>query len=409
MANDRLYYEIGGGSHIPYSHQSKVHNIELQGAIEKSGTSVCTRFNPALSVKNSLNDTKKLASRLGDMEDDLLKTATGAILTLGPYILAKSNPTLYQLFQNAYVSANERVKVAFKDCQRMENDIQNGKNPYEDIIKVSTASGWRKQMSLGGDIHQAQTNVANEAPVEGITWLYGQKQGGLNQEKIHLTRDTVGAGFDFLAHHSDTEENKGVFKTKQEAMSWVVSVVGDYQLSTVNAQESKHTVGLGLLPQLEAERIKVLEALQNIMTSSSAITERDIKSVSAPGILINQGVLQDLRLRNQTQQQWLISRLSEEVATARILEKAWAAKQLLHLGVQETYISQVDVADNQANKAINRIDNEINMILEAHAIKQQLVSNTVMSLLVEQQQKEQQIRDIIQPTEDFVDDLQALR
>lgn len=388
VGEDSFYYEIGGGSNIPYLSSSEKHRIPLNASADLRIGSVCSQFDPDVSLKNSLNNMTSISKGLGG---SLIDTAKGALLNVGPYIFAKANPTLYNLFHNAFIGAKENFTLSNKKCLDMERDIQAGRDPFEGIIKVSNQHGWKKEMSIGGDLNQAKETVEQKAAEEGVVWVNNTYKGGRGQEALNIIGDTVEAGYDIMSKQnmfSTGERNAfNIFSDAKDAKKWIVNVVGEYHLVTYKTQKANIEPGFGLMPYLNAKAVEIQILLQAMVEQTQSASFDNIRKISAPGVIINDAVVQNIRVRPKYQQQLIINRLSEEAATSISIEKAWQAKKILQIGSQDPYITQVEVAGRQIQKSIDRIDTEIREIMDALEIKKSLVSGTVNAMFAEQRQK----------------------
>lgn len=392
VGEDTLYYEIGGGSNIPYSTGSEKHRFPVSASAGMRIGSACSKFDPEISLTNSLNDVESLAKGLGG---SMIKSAKAAILNLGPYIIAKGNPTLYNLFNNAFIGGKEVFTTSMKECEQMEQDIQSGKNPYEGIIKIGNQHGWKKEMSIGGDLNKAKETVAKKSKEEGVVWVENKSKGGKGQDPLNLIGDTVKAGYKIMSEQKmfDVGDSNvfNIFSDSDDAKKWITGVVGEYRLVTYDIDKANNEPGFGLTPYLSTKAIEIKGLLQNMVEGIESISSSNIKKISAPGVMINEAVIQNIRVRPSYQQQLIINRLSEESATSITIEKAWQAKKVLQVGLQDPYIAQVDVAQTQVQKSIARIDTEIQEILDALNIKKSLVSNTVNAMFSEQKKTAKKI------------------
>src|SRR5690606_13621115 len=121
--------------------------------------------------------------------------ATSAMAALPALILQRSNPGLYDLFQNALLKAEETMQIATKSCEAMEAEIARGKNPYADLITLSKGNDWKVQMGIGGnDAVTAKEAVEATNGDNGIPWIGGQA-GGAGQPELRFTGDVVEAGY----------------------------------------------------------------------------------------------------------------------------------------------------------------------------------------------------------------------
>jgi hypothetical protein len=127
-----LYYQIGGGRHISIPPSLTITTINLSASANWRLFN-CGKFDPAVSIKQSLNN---LAAGVDNAINAMESAVTAAIVSLPGYLLQKANPGLYDLFQNGLLRANESFSLATKSCERMQFEISNNVNPYADWVTI---------------------------------------------------------------------------------------------------------------------------------------------------------------------------------------------------------------------------------------------------------------------------------
>lgn len=146
-SNDSLfYYKIGGGRDIAIPPSMNITTIDLSLNGQASALS-CSGFDPMVAIESSLDN---LRNGVDNAVNAIELAATAAIANLPGYILQKANPGLYDLFQNALLRANESFSLATKSCERIQYEIANNTNPFDEWVAVSWGDSWKRSVGIGG-------------------------------------------------------------------------------------------------------------------------------------------------------------------------------------------------------------------------------------------------------------------
>ncbi len=426
-SDNKLYYKLGGGSDFilpPFNNTQPIHFNA--GANLNLGLS-CQQFNPALSISNSINDLKNDATNLPQA---LVAAATGSLAAMPMYMLAKANPNAYHYLNNAILSANKRIALSVKNCERAQADIRQGKNPYTDWATLSVGDDWQQHLSLTAsgneDLNDAEKSIDQHHGDHGVNWVQGSKNnqgllhaGGLNQPPIHVIADTMIAGFNAflqrdLNDHAPAaldSEIANVFATPEDAANWVTFVVGDQSITTCNDAHCKNnqasSAGHGLaalLLQCEGKinhdcETTVRDQLAQLVTGTLPVTKDNLLAVSGNDLMITPEIISVLRHSNTTQQQLLITKLAEEVATQRVFEKALLARQLLRIGSQVPIILANLPAQKIIQHAIDQLTHAMHSINDEAMLRKQVMSQTFTHILNYQQTQQHQLHNVeVSPT-----------
>ena len=391
---DLLYYEIGGAKPVSAPANPSATNLSVGGSAQLGLGYSCLKLDPVAAVKNTLNEVKDGAE---NMLNAMTTAATGAIASLPAVILQRANPGLYDLFQNALVRAEYQVQLATKSCEQIEASLANSKNPYEDLAVLSKGNDWKVQMGIGGnDPVTAQEAVATSNGSNGLPWIGGQA-GGVNQDPIRLTGDVAKAGFNVELNRSPSatgtvvsapsQRIAEVWASPDEAAEWTKAVVGEHEVTTCDGCAKQTVPGHGLGPSLQLEVDTVSTELGNIVNSSSNPTLTDLAKVSAPGIAITRQVIESIRALPQTEGSILVERLATEIAVARTVEKAFLARRIIKSGGQLPEIHANAVAQEHVDQIVVDLDNEIERMIFENRIRKEVVSDTVVKLLIRTENK----------------------
>ena len=103
------------------------------------------------------------------------------------------------------------------------------------------------------------------------------------------------------------------------------------------------------------------------------------EKLQAPSVSVNFQLI--LALREVDQHGIYTERLAEEIALARVVEKALQARRLLLTGSTEPNIQNSGPANEALSTAIGRLEQEIDRTIFDYRMRRSLVSNTSVALL----------------------------
>lgn len=409
-ANNFLYYKIGGGSDFALPPVQNTQTINLGADADLGAGYTCGAFNPALSIKNTLNDLK---NSVDNIEQTVLHNATGSIAEMPMYFLAQASPTAYNLLNNMLMSAHDKISVSTKACEQVKYQIAHGQNPYQDWATISVNDQWKKHLSMTAtgdeDINDAKKEVDANAGNQGAPWVQGNKDsssggyyaGGLNQPPIQVVADTVKAGYNAmllrdLNDNSPAPKGGGLataFPQPIDAANWITNVVGDQTITTCNDASCKKAQsgisGRGLLPWITTcsdQNNKdctdtIRTNLSHLITGQSTISKDNLEAVSASGLVMSPQVISAIRGMDTTQQSIIVNKLAQEVATQRVIEKALIARNILQTGSQVPVIATNKPAQAILNQSIQHLDKDIQSLAFEAQVRKQMMSDTLSNVL----------------------------
>lgn len=380
-ANDVLYYTIGGGpvisaparaDHISRKTLGVNWNLDLQ----------CGQLDPQLTVKNQLNG---ITDGFQDMMGNILTNATSAVLSLPGYYLQKEDPGLYDLMTNGVLQGKFDFDDAKTSCETITKSLGEV-SPSNAWTQLSQGEAWTQAVK-SGDAVQAQITAEKSMGNNGVIWKGGSYAGGRNQPPIQVTRDTATAGFDMLTEGISHPQKEGLYRywDSSEAMAdWLTGVIGDKvnQTGTDKTQLGAQS-GIGL----NAEVAKTTSLLQEDVNDA---VSGDKLSSTFPPSLIN-------ALKNDPLKRGLSNRLVSEVALAQTIDKALQARRVLLTGKNEAYISQNVLAQDEINKTVKELENEISLLRFEAETRQSIAGNTAEEILIRQQYRDAQPKPDTQP------------
>jgi integrating conjugative element protein (TIGR03755 family) len=410
--NNPFYYRLGGGMDIPMPANESTTTIPLDVDSNVGLGYNCGVFDPKLSITNSLND---IDSSFQNIEESITQNATSAIAEFPLYAIARADPNLYNLLNNALLGARKDFELSTKSCQVMQSEIAQRKNPYADWGSISMGNDWKYHMSLAnnqtrasnfdenfssafdntnGDINQVSKQIAKDNGANGVPWIHGLNAGGEGQPPILVLHDTAVAGYNVILQSSRAyDDTSAPIRTNTNAhlidtwanptlvANWIVNVLGDEKITTFTGGDKQSMPGVGLLPENQKVTTAILTQLQNLVSGSSPVTIDNLKAVSAPGVMINTAVIAAIKQKQSVTQAILIHKLSQEIAAAKVIDEALLAREILEEGSQVPAIYSNTAAQQLIQKAISRLDGAMNNLLFNVKVRKELVSNTVTQIL----------------------------
>lgn len=389
--NHNWYYQIGGGNLITSPANPNSTAISL-GASGKWGANYsCGNFSLTSSVGAFMNDIRSSADQA---LNQMVSAATGFVSSLPALIIQRSNPGLYDLFQNGLLRAEEQFNLSIASCESMEEDFLSGGNPFDKFIQLSKKNNWQAKKKSGGNAIAAKKSVESTGGDLGIPGVGGTLYAGKNQDALNVTKQTAQAGYNALIGRAPDKTNKApansgriteLWDTPAKFQQYAVDVLGSNEVKTCKGcQKTKTDMGKGLLPQLYKERQSLATELVKLVAAKGAPTFTQLDKVSASGIRITPSVIQALKNESTTEQQLLLSRLASDIATANVLEKAELLLQSMETGKREPNLASNDVINQFNEESINDLLGFINNMLLSSRIRKTISTDSV-SLIMSRQ------------------------
>ena len=410
-SNSPLYYKIGGGDIVPEA-PSMANDFSLGfdglGGIGYScGTG---SFNPEATIINSLNGLKNTAM---NMFNDVVDSAQGAIIEMPAYIIAKANPSLYELMQKGLASGQWDINTGLKSCQQMQNDIDNGKNPYAGMFSASQHASWKFLQRKGSFSSNLESNAMSYSDAEdsgiatannevgqdkgrsGVPWVAGSNYhgtkhaGGDSQPPIMLTNDMVIAGVNALLNRTDYSSNTPTpssenlsyyFNLPSQASKWAVSVVGESKIYTTPNQTSSAVAGKGLLPKVQTEYQNIYQNLSDMISAEIPINVDNLKKVSTQRLMINADIIHQFQNDTPMNRAIEVSALAQGIASTKVINKAQQIIMILQAAKNVPNISINPTAQKAINDDINHIKQQIDLIVNNNDINKKLIINTITAI-----------------------------
>ncbi len=381
--NSLWYYQIGGARPLSLAPTSRTTAMDLAVGGQLANGFNCGKFDPLLSVENTLN---QVARGIEDMTNAMTQAANAALAALPALILQRADPGLYDLFQNALVRAEEKMRLNTKSCEQMQGEIDRNINPFNEWVTVSRVNGWKAAMGIGGrqinDVNLAKEAVDRSAADDGVPW-YGGRAGGRGQPPINTISGVASAGYNVLLGRAPTDQTPAGmpsndqpmiawWRSPSEAAQWASRVLGDEQIRTCEGCPSTVKPGTGLGPVIQEEEQKVADSLTAILNRGREPRLAELDAISAPSVGITPEVIDSLRSLPAQDREVLAGRITSEIATARAVEEALYMRRILIAGrdTPETSVTGPAVASVERRLAL--IDREIENVLYERRIRTEI-------------------------------------
>ena len=381
-----FYYKIGGGRDIAIPPSLNITTIDLSLSGQASALS-CSGFDPMVAIESSLDN---LRNGVDNAVNAIEVAATAAIANLPGYILQKANPGLYDLFQNALLRANESFSLATKSCERIQYEIANNTNPFDEWVTVSWGDSWKRSVGIGGaNIHDA-VDDAEDAPNEGIEWVGGLRAGGVNQPPIRVLSDVAKAGLNILSQRPpETSSNlpgsaplAQHFAGPNAVDRWINNVLGEIEVGLCDSCSKGTRPGKGLIPYIEETTEDIVQLLVDLVSGSTQPTRVNLEQVEAPGIAVTLQVILAIRNQSPDEISIVINKLGQEIAEARVMEEAMIIRRLLLAGRKEGYVAANEIAQQEVIQALDELESEISNVIFEKDARDKFVTSTVVELLL---------------------------
>jgi integrating conjugative element protein (TIGR03755 family) len=397
VTNSSLYYRLGGGSPMGGAVNRGQTSMRLGFGLNARANYSCGKFDIGLSWSNVMNG-------LGNLGATITGAVQAGIAALPLYILQRAQPGLYQLFQNFSQKADLLVAGALKTCEEMEAMIKEGKDPYEDYVKLAKGDAWKVKIEGRGDVVQAKLdlNKNEEGQKRGIGWVLKTQAGGVNTPPIRPIRDLSVAGFlATLNQPTDTSPTTSysssaayrdsrlvrAFGTPEDLATWTASVLGDKQIYLCTQDASCPTgtttdTATGLGPKLEAELTSIAPVLQGLVTGTEDMSK--VKDIGTAGFGVSPQLVESLRELPAPSRAMAVGRMASELAMHRVVDKALVARSVLLTGLSLPEATKAGNVQSEVQAQIDRLTQFVNDLMFEYRIRKEMTSDTALAIMGDQ-------------------------
>ena len=411
------YYQLNGGSDLSAPRVNTNNVIAIGGGLDTNLSYTCNIFNPAVTIRNTMND---FAHSVEGLAQSVIGSATAAIGSLPMYALQKTSPEMYNMIQNGMMGGQEKFNVSLKSCQQSLSQIRDGKSPYQDWFSISDSQGWFSYSQQAkknpnddskSDVTTADKNLSQTSQKYGMPWTSKDKNaGGENQNPIKVPSDIVMAGYNILddpnrpldSNAAPTGNQAALLKrfwdTPDAAAQWSQLVLGDYSISS----DPKHANdpnkgGIGLssvltnCPAIGHTEKTCTKTLQDniwaLVKGQESLSPDNLRAVSASNLNITPDVIQAIQNQSNDDQLISVSKLAEEVSIQNIMDEALLLRQLLSDGEQSKAVYNIDKAKISASKAIVTLDKQIHDMQFVHQVRKDMMTHTATNILQDEENR----------------------
>ncbi|HEY0848847.1 MAG TPA: integrating conjugative element protein [Bradyrhizobium sp.] len=377
-----LYYRLGGGDSA--SRAANPHGVPYK--LTLSGVArlhySCGAYDFEVSFQNLMN-------RFAQLGTQVTNAVQAGIAALPLYLFQRASPGLYELFQTYAKKAEVAIQIATKSCEEMEAQIKAGEDPYEDFIRMARGEAWKQQATVTRDVVVAKDKVGANAGNDGISWIGGERAGGVAQEPVRIVYDTVFGGFNATMGQSPKTPAAAypavklteTFPSPGSAATFGTDVLGDVEISTCKENACpvpQSKTGLGLIQKFELE-IPVVQRQVDALFANVVPRGTDLAAASAPGIVVTRELVDAIRELPAIEQGIARQRLVQDVALARTVDKALIIRNLLLTGrmIPEVY----KTANTQIESKLAELNRHIDDVLYEANVRKRVISETATILL----------------------------
>ena len=392
--NHNWYYKIGGGDLItaPANPNSTAITLGASGAWGANYS--CGNFSLTSSVGSFMNDIRTSADQA---LNQMVSAATGFVSSLPALIIQRSNPGLYDLFQNGLLRAEEQFNMSIKTCEEMESDFVAGGNPFDKFINISKKNNWQSKKKSGGNAIAAKKSVESVGGDSGIPGVGGAQYAGSGQPALNVTKQTARAGYNTLIGRAPGTTSTApaasgrmseIWNTPAKFEQYAVDVLGSNEVRTCKNCQNRTNMGKGLLPQLYQERQTIGTELSKLVVASGKPSFSELDKVSATGIRITPSVIKALQNEGTVEQQLFMARLASDIATANVLEKAELLLQAMETGKREPNLASNEVVIDFNAASIGDLLEYINNILLSSRIRKTVSTDSVQLVMAREESRQ---------------------
>ncbi|MFM2588232.1 integrating conjugative element protein [Vibrio sp. TBV020] len=363
--SDILHYTIGGGPVISLpARQDSIRSTTL--GVGWDMNLQCGLLDPQVTVRNQLNG---ITNGYKDMMGSILDNATSAVMSMPGYYIQKRDPGLYDMLTNGVLQGKFDFDDGRTSCEGMVETMGEF-NKDKAYNAMARAEAWTQAVK-SGDAVRAKNEVLKDMGDSGITWVGGAKYGGRHQPPINAVQDVSEVGFHLLSTAEQKANNQGLYRywDSAEAMStWLTTVIGSQSVQTgMDKSLSSATPGVGLTSDVVTSSAELEKELRQAL-----INRQDTRHY--PKLLLD--ALAERKVDDNT-----IARIASELALSHTVEKALYARRALLTGQYEVNVAQHDTAQLDIDKAVNRLERDIDMLRYEAQVRQDIGPKTALEAL----------------------------
>lgn len=386
VLSDKVFYQIGGGSAVMPPPSRKRPN-ELALGIGWKANMTCGNFDMKTTVKNQLNG---ITEGFKDLYSNVIQSATGAVASLPAMIIQRANPQLYDILSNGMYQAKLDFDSLKTSCEAMSNQLADYAMDTK-WVKAAGLENYKKITAEEPDAKKAKKKMEEEQGKNGISWIGGEKRGGMGQKAIDVLQDVVGAGFNMSVGRGVTQKGSvptaqcdgrlcSEWQSPEDAAEYARRILGDKTLTTCETcgTPTKSQAGTGLAPEIEQRTIEKMKKLEDVLNEKN-ITAQQLNELSTSTVAVTRGLIESLR--ESPDVAILGARLAQELAISHELEKALVLRRIILVGMKEPNVASNTGAQEELEKSLKMLDREIEQVKLEMDLQHAISNNTAVAIL----------------------------
>jgi len=402
VIGDDVLYSIGGGSAVTMGSAGNMDSISVGGGW--SSNPICGNMSLSNTLENQLNGA---TAGFQNIMTSVVSNATSAVASLPALILQRANPALYNLITNGILQARLDFDRSKGTCRAIADKMADVAGNQMGWGKLAEGQAMTQTLAGNTDAVSAIEQVEKKGGNDGVTWVGGDRAGGSGQKPIRIVSDVAKAGYNLLNKRSSGDNssisketcNNGlicnVWSSPEEATIFANRVLGEQQQQTCDScQKTVTSAGVGLTPLIQETYETKLQALQDLLTGSKAMSVENLQAASSNSLPITRGVVS--ALKDERDQDLLARRLASEIALSDVLEKALALQRTMMAGSKEPNVAANDLAVQAVNQQSAVLQQEIGNLKIELDMRQQLAQNAPMKIIERSRSRSENSRGVFQ-------------
>jgi integrating conjugative element protein (TIGR03755 family) len=389
-----LDYKIGRNEMWRYRYKKPAVAITSPGLNWNVGAS-CSGWDAGISIDGLMND---LDSQFNRLEKDMYNAVKGYVASLPSLILQRLDPALYETISSGMIKAEDIFEVKAKTCREMSERFSNG-NDYGEMADTSFWMDFSKEASEGDnggsndkDLVKTIDDAEKNKGDGGVVGADGEMCGGLNQEMCKTVEVVTAKGYEAMTGGQIKTEDSfeltdpwiwRIWEDSESAYDWIKDVVGNVEFAVCDeCTKLIETPGIGVYQDIAYETDSLIQKFNALINNGKVPTNEELREVSTNDFFISEGVVFALREESaNSTMQLFVSRISEDVALMRIVDKLLAARRILLIGVSDAKVVATEMNIKIMDKKIQMINDEITIIKQELELKKAARGDTIVTLL----------------------------
>ncbi|MAD89056.1 MAG: hypothetical protein CMK64_05085 [Pseudoalteromonas sp.] len=383
-----LTYKIHGAS---YWSRKRENNLTVNlPDLEWNIGADCSGFDAGISVEGLMND---LDSQFNRLQRDAVNAMKGFATSLPLLLIQRMDPGLYEMINNGIIKGEELFNLSIASCQSMSEKFSA--NGFGALIDESTY--YEFSSSLMSDPDKEETDIVKKMNEKGeskgeagVPKHGGGTCGERKSNPCKPVEDVVKAGIKIAYEKSlkqITKPNepkpwiKNVFKDSSDAEDWITKTIGIVKYGTCKkCVQYEEVAGVGVYEDIASESLSISEKLSDIVESTRIPDRNDLLSVSVNDMFVDENVIFALR-DEQIHRGVFISRISDDLALMKVVDKLIAARRILLAGKSDPKFQSVTMNKEIIDERLELISEEIRMLKEELELKASAKGDVIVQLL----------------------------